>query len=232
MRIYAIGDVHGHDGLLKALTSLVEKDDASRAPANRRVMIFVGDYIDRGPDSRGVVDFLLNGLPKHFEAFFLRGNHEDYLLRYLSGPSFDQGWFANGGVETLKSYGVDIAGGGFDTWFTEETRDRFAAVLPESHVRFYRETLISVRFGDYFFAHAGIRPGVPLELQKPQDLLWIRQEFLRHTGDFGAVIVHGHTPVHAPEDLRNRICIDTYAFQTGHLTAVGLEANRRWFLSA
>lgn len=233
-RIYAIGDIHGRLDLLVKMLGLIERDRKDREEA-QTTLVFLGDYIDRGGNSKGVVSRLIEGLPPGLTPIFLKGNHESLLLSFLDRPGFGLNWLYNGGDATLLSYGVDAdaienahsAGApGLLQAYT-----LFRERLAEDHLRFYRGLELSYRAGGYFFAHAGIRPGIPLDKQKENDLIWIRDEFLSHPHDFSAVVVHGHTPVNAPEDLHNRIGIDTLAFYTGKLTAVGLEGSRRWFLS-
>lgn len=233
-RIYAIGDIHGRLDLLDKMLRLIESDRKDRQEA-QTTLVFLGDYIDRGGDSKGVVSRLIGGLPEGPTPVFLKGNHESLLLSFLERPGFGLNWFYNGGDATLLSYGVDADairnayGAGAPGLM--QTYSLFRERLPEDHLRFYRSLKVSCRAGGYFFAHAGVRPGIPLDKQKENDLIWIRDEFLNHPHDFGAVVVHGHTPANAPENLHNRIGIDTLAFSTGRLTAVGLEGSRRWFLS-
>jgi len=212
----------------------IEHDEAIREKA-QTVLVFVGDYVDRGGNSKGVISRLITGLPEHVTPVFLKGNHEALLINFLDKPGLGRNWLHNGGDTTLLSYGVepDIVRNAY--WSGPaglmEAASIFQDLLPEDHLEFFRGLKLSYRAGGYFFVHAGVRPGVALDLQDEDDLLWIREDFLRHPHDFGAVVVHGHTPVPAPEDLPNRICIDTLAFHTGKLTAVGLEGSRRWFLS-
>ncbi len=234
LRIYAVGDIHGRTDLLDAMIDMIERDNSERAKA-RTLLIFLGDYIDRGPNSSGVIERLVHGIPPHLEPHFLKGNHEDFLLKFLRDPLLGPVWLQNGGDATLMSYRVPPF-----NWREAFSLDvsRWSKLaldledkLPADHRAFLEGLKLSVRFQDYFFVHAGVRPGVPLDRQSADDLLWIRTEFLQWPHDFGAVVVHGHTPVSWPEDHVNRIGIDTYAFSTGHLTAVGLEGSRRWFLS-
>ncbi len=233
-RIYAIGDIHGRVDLLSGLLDLIERDRESR-PAMPTLLLFLGDYVDRGPDSKGAVDFLINGLPAGLAPIFLKGNHEDLLLTFLQDPISGLGWLHNGGGATMESYGVPKSVIREAMWLRQEAvleaGSMFAAAMPPDHLRFYEQLSLFYRAGGYFFVHGGVRPGVPLERQREDDLLWIREEFLRWPDDFGAVVVHGHTPVQWPDDFANRIGIDTYAYQTGKLTAVGLEGPRRWFIS-
>ncbi len=233
VRIYAVGDIHGRLDLLYKMLGLIESDRASREELDT-VLVFLGDYVDRGPNSMGVVSRLIDGLPSGVTAQFLSGNHEDLLLSFLDRPGFGLNWLHNGGDRALMSYGLEVEAIANAYWAAEGligAAETFRELLPDSHEEFYRALKPSYRAGDYFFVHAGIRPGIPLDAQSPEDLLWIRKEFLTHRGEHGAVVVHGHTPARSPQDLPNRIGIDTMAFHTGKLTAVGLEGTRRWFLS-
>lgn len=233
-RIYAIGDIHGRADLLGAMIELIERDDARRPKASA-ILVFLGDYIDRGPDSKSVVDRLAGGPPRGFEWCALKGNHEEMLLTFLDDPFSSRVWLRNGGGATLLSYGVNRALIGAAAAMDPPSLERIGLYLketmPASHLQFYRSLLPFWRSGDYFFAHAGVRPGAPLNRQAEADLLWIRDPFLEWPRDHGAVVVHGHTPVPAPEDMGNRIGIDTLAWKTGRLTALGLEGSERWFLS-
>ncbi len=220
--VYAIGDIHGRVDLLTRLLAKVEADAKRSGGVERKALVFLGDYIDRGPDSRAVVEVLLNHLPKGFDAHFLKGNHEAMLLDFLEEPSKLRQWLANGATSALQSYGVDVlalerSGAGPELW-----RDAFLARLPETHVRFFDQLELAVSYGDYFFVHAGVRPGVPLGAQSPHDLIWIRGEFLRSRENFGKIVVHGHTPGDVPDILANRIGIDTGAVFSNRLTALRL----------
>jgi serine/threonine protein phosphatase 1 len=229
--IYAVGDIHGQLHLLDALLEQITAD-AGRADAQRCVLVFVGDYVDRGPDSAGVIERLVSGLPEGFEVRCLMGNHEAILLKFLDDPeSFDH-WLMNGAEETLASYAVDAPRSGAPTSARAACRDSFASALPSSHRAFLNDLPLFASFGDYLFVHAGIRPGVPLQDQSHKDLMWIREEFLESDADFGAVVVHGHTPGLEPVVRSNRIGIDTGAFVYGRLTALRLFGEARDFLSA
>jgi serine/threonine protein phosphatase 1 len=228
LRVYAIGDIHGRSDLLNYLAQRIEEDKASAG--GLAITVFLGDYIDRGPDSAGVIDRLARrDFPTEFVA--LRGNHEEVLLKFLTDPDVLSNWRNFGGLETLHSYGVDVQpamrGTGFDN-----VRRSLIERMPASHRRFLIETTLSASFGDYFFCHAGARPGVPLEQQTPRDLLWIRGEFLEFRGSWDKVVVHGHTPVAEPELLRNRINVDTGAFASSVLTAVVLDGSSQRLLIA
>lgn len=228
--LYAVGDIHGRRDLMRSLLQLIEEDAHVRSRAARRTLVFLGDYLDRGPDSRGVVADLLAHPLQGFDTHFLKGNHEAILLDFLADPFRLDHWLMNGGRATMDSYGVDTralaeAGARPETW-----RQAFAAVLPEAHLRFLRTLKLSVTFGDYLFVHAGVRPGVPLAAQSEDDLVWIRRPFLDHTGSFGKVVVHGHTPEALPVIRPNRIGIDTGAVFSDRLTALRLEARAQAFL--
>jgi serine/threonine protein phosphatase 1 len=227
VRIYAVGDLHGRDDLLNDLAGLIERDCASAS--GEVVTLFLGDYVDRGPDSAAVVERLAAGrFPTPLRA--LRGNHEAVLLEFLADPSALAFWRNFGGLETLHAYGVDVSKAMVGQDY-EETRDAFLAVLPASHRAFLESTELSATIGDYFFCHAGVRPGAPLSTQTAEDLLWIRDGFLSYERPFGKIVVHGHTPVANPEIRANRINIDTGAFATSRLTCLALEGEERRFLT-
>lgn len=226
--IYAIGDVHGRCDLLQALTARIVEDAAARRSRQRR-LVLLGDYVSRGTGSRRVIETLIAPPPAGFSRVTLRGNHEDYWLRFLDGD-LDAGrrWFLWGGLAVLPEYSVEI---GPRDWHAEATladiRRQLAAAVPASHLAFVRATRTSWRSGDYLFVHAGVRPGVALADQDEHDLMWIRQPFIGSTADHGAVVVHGHCIVDEPELCANRIGIDTGAFETGVLTCIALEGERR-----
>jgi serine/threonine protein phosphatase 1 len=227
--LYAIGDIHGRLDLLGMLLAMIETD-AAQSQSERKTLVFLGDYIDRGPDSRGVIEVLLDDLPKDFDAHFLKGNHEALLHNFLEDASCLRHWLVNDAKSTMQSYGVDVhtlerEGAPAEAW-----RGAFAAALPESHRHFFQTLALMTTFGDYLFVHAGLRPGVPIESQDERDLIWIRGEFLESGADFGKFVVHGHTPVSFPEVQSNRIDIDTGAVFSGRLTALRLEGSQRSFL--
>ena len=228
-RIYAIGDVHGRADLLERLRTVIV-EDAKWHPIDRKVVVYLGDYVDRGPDSRGVVDMLArNDLPG-FESVFLKGNHEDSLLQFLTDPGIAPAWMAYGGEATLYSYGVRPP----DARRVEDilaAQKAFTLALPPEHLAFLETLRLLHVEGDYAFVHAGFRANVPIEFQDPQDMMWIRNEFLDSAADFGKVAVHGHTITDRPEVRRNRIGIDTGAFATGTLTCLVLEGTERRFLA-
>ena len=231
MLIYAIGDIHGQLHLLDKLLAKIEAD-AARWHAKRRLLVFLGDYVDRGPDSAGVIERLISGLPVGFEAHFLMGNHEAILLDFFDNPETFELWLMNGAGATLASYGVDAPGSDEPLAAFTACRDRFKQALPTAHRTFLDGLQLTVSYGDYVFVHAGIRPGIALADQMRDDLLWIRDDFLDSEDDFGAVVVHGHTPVPEPEVRPNRIGIDTGVWIYGRLTALRLFADERDFLMA
>jgi len=227
LRIYAVGDIHGCVTQLQALLDAVVDD--GRHWEGAKHIVFLGDYCDRGPDSKGVIERLLAGVAG-FEATYLRGNHDQAVLDFLQDPLVYRNWRAYGAPETLLSYGV------IPPRFDDEAafltaRDQFAAALPASHLRFLQNLQYFSKIGDYFFVHAGVRPGVQLEKQVPEDLLWIRDEFLMSNADFGAVVVHGHTPGDQPVRRTNRICVDTGVYATGRLTTAVLQGEDCRFLA-
>jgi serine/threonine protein phosphatase 1 len=228
--LYAVGDIHGRLDLLQAMLDRIEADARESRQAGQRTLVFLGDYVDRGPDSRGVVERLTGDLPRGFDAHFLKGNHEAILLDFLAEPWRIDHWLLNGGDATMRSYGVDTEQLARLRAPPEVWRQAFAAALPEAHLRFFKNLQLSVSFGDYLFVHAGVRPDVPLGAQSEDDLIWIRGPFLDHAGPFGKIVVHGHTPGQEPVTRPNRIGIDTGAFFTGRLTALRLQDGTRKFL--
>lgn len=225
-RIYAIGDIHGRADLLVDLIERID-DDLWRRPIEYAVEIYLGDYIDRGSNSKAVIDILCRRLV-HRNAICLRGNHEAILEDFLENPDVIYGWARLGGLATLTSYGVSIPP---RTQFVPAKLHRdFCAALPRTHMLFLQCLRNVYGCGDYLFVHAGIRPGVPLEAQMRDDLIWIRNEFLHSTADHGCTVVHGHTPVTHPQICSNRINIDTGAVHTGRLTCAVLEAASVSFL--
>ena len=226
-RIYAVGDVHGRADLLIGLFARIDSD-LQRRPSVRPVQLFIGDYVDRGPDSRMVIDLLIARGRKH-EMVCLKGNHELYLSQVLTDHSIFSEWQQMGGIPTLLSYGLTPSGGA-GAKSAQEVAVAFRQALPGSHRRFIDGLTLSFSFGDFFFAHAGVRPGIDLKKQTQHDLLWIRDDFLLHEGDYGKIVVHGHTPAKEPEVRSNRINIDTGAYATGKLTCLVLERDQMRFL--
>jgi serine/threonine protein phosphatase 1 len=230
VRVYAIGDIHGRLDLLDRLLASIAADDGARGNGVETLYIFLGDLIDRGPDSRGVVDRLLAFSLSGVNVRFLMGNHEQVFLQALAGDQRALRFLARiGGRETLQSYGIgeeDYKALDFD-----ELAAIAAEKVPAEHIAFLSGFETMIRLGGYLFVHAGIRPGVILEEQEQSDLYWIRDEFLSHRDSFGAIVVHGHSITEDIDVRANRIGIDTGAFATGRLTAIGLEGGERWFLS-
>jgi serine/threonine protein phosphatase 1 len=226
-RVYAIGDIHGRSDLLDRMVDEIARDLKAR-PAGDCLTVTLGDYVDRGQDSRGVLDRLAgNPFPTPFVA--LKGNHEVLLETFLRDPATADQWRRLGGLETLQSYGVPVASVMIGRDYREAAAALRAAV-PGEHVAFLGSLKTSLTVGSYFLCHAGVRPGIALERQGVDDLLWIREPFLSSRVGFGKIIVHGHTPTDAPEILPNRINIDTGAFMTGRLTCAVLEATGPRFL--
>jgi serine/threonine protein phosphatase 1 len=220
VRIYAIGDVHGRVDLLDSTFARIDADLADHA-RSRALHILLGDYVDRGQFSKDVIDRLVERRKSH-EMVFLKGNHESCLLHFLRDPSTLASWQQLGGIETLISYGLDPTGKR-DGAAMRELALAFFAALPAGHRRFLEGLRPSFSCGDYFFVHAGVRPGIPLKQQHEVDLLWIRDDFLLCEDRFEKIIVHGHTPVLEPDMRPNRINIDTGAYATGRLTCLIIE---------
>jgi serine/threonine protein phosphatase 1 len=229
-RLYAIGDIHGRLDLLTALHARIRDDGAGRADG-ANVVVYLGDYVDRGPQSREVIDCLLSDPLPGFTSVHLLGNHDEAMLRFLDDVAVGPSWASYGGDSTLLSYGVRTTPDLLGMRRYEEMHRQFAAKIPRSHIAFLRGLRVSYQAGDYFFAHAGVRPGVKLEAQAREDLLWIRGAFLDSDADFGRVVVHGHTPAGMPQIRHNRIGIDTGAFASGVLTCLVLEGTTRRFLN-
>jgi serine/threonine protein phosphatase 1 len=227
-RAYAIGDVHGRLDLLEQLLIDIEADHLSRPPA-KAYLIFLGDLVDRGPDSKGVIDRLLDRPPTFARNIFLKGNHEEFFLGALDGDlAMLQNWLVYGGAECCASYG--IGQGWLMNASPPDILPRLASAVPAAHRAFLDAMADTFRFGDYLFVHAGIRPGVALEEQSGRDLRWIREGFLDDRTDHGVTVVHGHTIVDEVEEHPNRIAIDTGAYKSGVLTALALEGSNKWLL--
>jgi serine/threonine protein phosphatase 1 len=220
VRIYAIGDVHGRSDLLSVLFQEIDRDLEKR-PSPRALHVFLGDYIDRGPRSKDVISLILSRRRKH-EVVALKGNHDIFPGLFLKDPEVFEDWRQFGGVETLISYGLRPSLR-MDKDDLRQLADDFAATFPVAHADFLNSLSPSFSCGDFFFVHAGVKPGTPLDQQCEDDLLWIREEFLDHGGDFGKLVVHGHTPVKSVDDRGNRINIDTGAYATGCLSALVID---------
>lgn len=243
MQLYAIGDIHGHLGLLKAAHDLIADDMARNGPGP---VIHVGDLVDRGPDSRGVIDFLIAGLAEGRDWVVLKGNHDRMFTRFMADPwepepglRAELSWLHPrlGGADTLRSYGVANAG----DRPVEKVHAEAVQAVPQAHLDFLRARPTLHRAGDCAFVHAGIRPGIAFEAQTETDLVWIRDPFLLETSSFGPLIVHGHTALDAATHYGNRLNLDSGAAYGGPLSAVVIEGRtaalltpqgRRWLTVA
>jgi serine/threonine protein phosphatase 1 len=228
-RVYAVGDIHGRLDLLDRLLEKIELDSDNR-PKVKTYIVFLGDLIDRGRDSAAVVERLRTYSPAFAKPIFIAGNHEEVFLRVLAGEApILKEWLSFGGAECVQSYGLDPDElGRLDP---REAIEHLRRAVPKAHVDFLDSFADTFRFGSYLFVHAGIRPGVELLDQDQFDLRWIREPFLSSREEHGFVVVHGHTIVPEIEEHANRICIDTGAYYSGLLTAVGIEGPDRWHLS-
>lgn len=221
--VYTLADIHGCLGPLQRTLAAIEEDKAATNP-KYSMTVFLGDYVDRGPNSKGVID-LLATMCERRDVVFLKGNHDAMLEEFVAGRRPLADWLPFGGADTLRSYGAspeDIAG----------DDDHLPCLIPQAHIEMLSRCEYSLHVEDYFFAHAGVRPGVSLEEQSQTDLMWIRDAFLNHRGPFGAVVVHGHTTVAEPEFRANRICIDTAAYMTGRLTCMRIDGQGPKILGA
>lgn len=228
--IWAVGDIHGRLDLLEAIVPEILAD-LQRTAAPRRAVVFLGDHIDRGPDSKGVIDRLRRlKAETTIETHVLRGNHENHMEAFLTRPSLGPGWCDHGGRETLMSYGVTPPRLRTDQAAWAAASAALNAAVSAEHRAFLESQAPCVSIGDYFFAHAGARPGAPLADQNPQDLMGVRQVFLDHPDAFEQMIVHGHTPSAAVHADHRRIGLDTGAYATGVLTALRLENTAREIL--
>ncbi len=227
-RVYAVGDIHGRRDLFEALIAAIDADDAAVAPADTTV-ILLGDLVDRGSDSAGVIALARQWQGRR-RVRILAGNHEEMFLRSFSKLEVFRHFLRHGGRETVLSYGV-----GRDSFVQaslEEAQALMADAVPADDIAFIENFEDMIEIGDYLFVHAGIDPTVPLDEQRSQDLRWIREPFLSHSESYGKVIVHGHTICDAPEDRGNRIGIDTGAYMSGRLTAIVLEGTQRRYIEA
>lgn len=229
-RVYAIGDIHGRDDLFEKMIDLIRADHHARSSADL-TLVLLGDLVDRGPQSAQVVERAMNLRNEFPNVRYLIGNHEECFLASLTGNVRRLRYFMRiGGDATVQSYWPDDED--FSEASFEEVADRLPQLVPAAHVEFLGKGEDMVEIGDYVFVHAGIRPGVPLEKQATADLRWIREDFLDHLGDYGKMVVHGHSISARPDEQANRIGVDIGAFRSGALAALAIEENRRWFLVA
>jgi serine/threonine protein phosphatase 1 len=228
-RIYAIGDIHGRNDLLVELLAKIDADDGARAVAETQI-IFLGDLVDRGDDSAGVIDTALALRASGRNVRFLMGNHEEVFIRTCRKRDAKTARFfiRIGGEATILSYPITRTE--YIALDIEELCERLESLVPEEHLAFLETFEDQITIGDYAFVHAGIRPNVPLSQQKTSDLRWIREEFVDQRGDLEKVIVYGHTIYEDYEERGSRIGIDTGAYASGKLTALGLEGGERWYL--
>ncbi len=222
IRIYAFSDIHGRADLLADMFRVIDVDQARR-PAARPIEVFLGDYVDRGPYSNETLDLLIERSQRR-ETVFLKGNHETLFLQVLREASNFDSWRRIGGLETMMSYGIRPS---LNSTTAEQNDqiEELKGVVPKRHLAFLNSLRLSFTCGDFFFVHAGVRPGIPLREQQESDLLWIRNEFLESEENFGKYIVHGHTPVREPDIRSNRINIDTGAYATGNLTLLSIQGS-------
>jgi len=222
-RVYCIGDIHGRYDLLLEIQNIIKKDTDSFV--GNKELIYLGDYIDRGEYSREVIDHLIERPLSGFNTVYLRGNHEQSLLNFLEEAEVGRGWFNYGGLATLISYKVKISKIPSRKEDFEEIQENLKNTLPKEHINFFKNTDISFTLGNYYFVHAGIKPGVPLDEQRPEDQLWIRDKFVRYKKPHQKIIIHGHTITDLPDIQENRIGLDTGAYMSGKLTCLVLEAD-------
>lgn len=229
VRVYAIGDIHGRNDLLLALLAQIDADDAKRGSADT-VIVFLGDLMDRGPDSAGVVETAMGLRDSGRKVRFLMGNHEEVFVRACRkrDPKVTRFFLRIGGEATVLSYPITRAE--YITLDMEQLSARLTTLVPEAHLDFIESFEDQIVLGDYAFVHAGIRPGVPLANQTVSDLRWIREEFVQQRGDLEKVVVYGHTIYDNIEERGSRIGIDTGAYASGKLTALALEGGERWYL--
>jgi serine/threonine protein phosphatase 1 len=229
MRVYAIGDIHGRLDLLEDLITKISEDRAAHSAA-RWKLIFLGDYVDRGRHSREVLERLSQGPLEGFETIYLSGNHEQSMLQFLDDISIGADWLRYGGSDTLFSYGISAPPMQTDPERLTAIQQKFRDAITMQHLTFLNDLETCHVEGDYYFVHAGVRPGVALDDQVANDQLWIRGEFLASKADHGRVIVHGHSVRMEPELLANRIGIDTGAYDSGVLTCLVLQGEGQWLL--
>jgi len=230
-RIYAIGDIHGRADLLEALHENILNDAKIASGGMKMVVVYLGDYMDRGAQSRQVLDMLIASPLVDFKPVYLKGNHEDALLTFLENDSIGPDWFSIGGDACLYSYQISPQNGLPAKKKFKQLQEGLKSAIPDDHLAFLSNLKLIYGVGDYIFVHAGIMPGRPLSKQNPAHLMWVRDEFLNDERNYGKIIVHGHTITAKPDIRANRIGIDTGAYATGILTCLVLEGTQRRFLT-
>jgi serine/threonine protein phosphatase 1 len=230
-RVYAIGDIHGRADLLERIHSVILDDIADAAPETKLILIYLGDYVDRGMHSKEVIDLLVNHPLEPFEIVHLMGNHDEKMLNFVETKNPNPTWMSVGGDTTVYSYGVRVPKDILTSIRFDHIQNQLREKLPMSHFKFLRNLVPSYLIGDYFFTHAGINPDRAIDDQLNGDLIWGKKSFLSSNLNFGKTIVHGHTVGYEPVTRSNRICIDTGAFQSEVLTCLVLEKDSRRFLS-
>lgn len=231
VRVYAIGDIHGRADLLADLHNRIRADASMSVKGTRCVVVYLGDYVDRGPDSPGVINMLLSAPLPGFTSVYLRGNHEAQFLDFLEHGRGGAEWMRLGGDATLHAYRAAWPTGGDEAERLASLAAGLSRAVPREHKDFLHRLRNFTSIGDYFFVHAGVDPMRPLDDQEPRDLLWIRRRFLDWQESFGKVVVHGHSTCRRPEVRGNRIGIDTGAYLSGTLTSLVLEGGRRRFIT-
>lgn len=230
-RIYAIGDIHGRVDLLERLHAKIARDAQTAAPGTRKTIIYLGDYVDRGLNTKELLDYLLDNPLPGFAPVYLKGNHDEYFANFLESSADGVPWLKYGGDATVYSYGVRIAEDVPPELRLDHVRDRLLETVPQRHMAFLTHLKLAWTVGDFLFVHAGVRPDRPWDQQLSEDLLWIREEFLESDREFGKIVVHGHSVSSAPDVRENRIGIDTGACFSNVLTCLVLEEDIKRFLS-
>jgi len=230
-RVYAIGDIHGRVDLLKRLHDQIAKDAQTAAPGIRKTIIYLGDYVDRGFNTKELIDFLIDSPLPDFAPVYLKGNHDEYFVNFLQTALDGAPWLKYGGDATVYSYGVRISEDVLPEQRLEHICERLRETVPERHLAFLSQLKLAWTVGDFLFVHAGVHPDRPWDKQVSQDLLWIRDEFLDSDRDFGKIVVHGHSVTETPDVRDNRIGIDTGACYSNVLTCLVLEGDSKRFLS-
>jgi serine/threonine protein phosphatase 1 len=228
-RVYAVGDIHGRADLLHRIQGLIE-DDATTAPGQRKVIVYLGDYVDRGPESFQVVEHLITHPLDGFESVHLKGNHEEFLIRFVEDGAMGMAWMMNGGSATLVSYNVSAFNLLLGRPGLKRAQKRLSGSIPRDHPDFYHGLQLTHVEGDYLFVHAGLRPGIAIDDQKEGDMIWISDPFLESDQGFNKRVVHGHSIETEPDIRAHRIGIDTGAYRSGRLTCLVLEGRDRRFL--